>query len=86
MSVADIYYICIIHIYIDIYRVVMKVKKRFNLKPFNVSLLQLRSFVLFLSLSLHIYYVCMYVCIYIYIYIFILLINIVSDTEIKEKF
>ena len=62
----------------------MKVKKRFNLKPFNVSLLQLRSFVLFLSLSLYIYYVCMYVCIY--IYIFILLINIVSDTEIKEKF
>ena len=84
MSVADIYYICIIHIYIDIYRVVMKVKKRFNLKHFNVSLLQLRSFVLFLSLSLYIYYVCMYVCIY--IYMFILLINIVSDTEIKEKF
>ena len=84
MSVADIYYICIIHIYIDIYRVVMKVKKRFNLKPFNVSLLQLRSFVLFLSLSLYI--LCMHVCMYIYIYIFILLINIVSDTEIKEKF
>ena len=68
MSVADIYYICIIHIYIDIYRVVMKVKKRFNLKPFNVSLLQLRSFVLFLSLSLYI--LCMHVCMYIYIYSF----------------
>ena len=70
------------YIYIDIYRVVMKVKKRFNLKGFNVSHLQLRSFALFLSLSLYI--LCMYVCIY--IYIFILLINIVSDTEIKEKF
>ena len=69
MSVADIYYICIIHIYIDIYRVVMKVKKRFNLKPFNVSLLQLRSFVLFLSLSLSIYILCMHVCMYIYIYV-----------------
>ena len=66
MSVADIYYICIIHIYIDIYRVVMKVKKRFNLKGFNVSHLQLRSFALFLSLSLYI--LCMYVCIYIYIH------------------
>ena len=73
MSVADIYYICIIHIYIDIYRVVMKVKKRFNLKPFNVSLLQLRSFVLFLSLSLSIYI--MYACMYVYIYIYIHFIN-----------
>ena len=76
----------IIYIYIHIlcmyiYRVIKKVKKRFYLKRFNVSLLQ---FKIFCSIYIYIYICSFYI--YIYIYIFILLINNVSDTEIKEKF
>ena len=60
----------------------MKVKKYFYLKCFNVSLLQLRFSVLYI----YSFYIYIHLHIHLYIHMFILLINIVSDTEIKEKF
>ena len=57
---------------------IMKVKKGFYLK----CKFQCKSSTVKIFCSIYIHFI----YIYIYIYIFMLLINIFSDTEIKEKF
>ena len=68
-----VYIYIYIYTYIHTYRVIMKMKKRFYLKCFDVCLLQLRFSVLIHQIYIYIHYIIhimyiLYICVYICLY------------------